>query len=87
MWTVIAMFVVTLSGLTALIHQFVWDRLLRLHFGADDIATTLVTATFIFGLGLGAVLFGRQWRRPFFVYGLLEVGIGIFAILSFPFVS
>lgn len=74
--------VLTFSGFCSLIYQVVWDRLVRTNFGGDHISSTIVTGTFLLGLGFGAFLFGRTFKRPFVVYAAVEAGIGAFAWIS-----
>ena len=76
-----------LSGAAALLYQVVWSRLLGLVFGNTTYAISTVLAAFMGGLALGSYLGGRwadRLRRPLFAYGLLEVGIGAYGLLS-PF--
>ncbi len=73
------------SGAAGLIDQVAWLRYLALVFGNTTFATATLLAVFMAGLGLGAVLFGRladRTVRPLTVYALLEVGVGLFAVLS-----
>lgn len=72
------------SGLSSLIYQVVWTRLLVLVFGSTTFATATVLAVFMAGLALGSYLAGRvsdRLRRPFLFYGVLEGIIGIWALL------
>lgn len=78
---------VMLSGFCSLVYQVVWDRTIRYNFGGDNVSAAIVTATFLLGLGIGAFAFGRWRRRAFLTYSLLELGIGIYAILSFHIMS
>lgn len=73
---------VSFSGFCSLVYQVVWDRSVRTNFGGDNVSSAIVTGTFLLGLGLGAVLFGRNWRRPFHVYAAVEAAIGAYAIVS-----
>ena len=60
--------------------------MLGLVFGATALAVSTVLASFMAGLALGSYVFGRQIDRrgnPLVIYGLLEIGIGLFAVL-FP---
>ena len=75
------------SGVTGLMYEVVWSRLLGLVFGNTVYAISTVLAAFMGGLALGSYLGGRwadRLRRPLFAYGLLEVGIGAYGLLS-PF--
>lgn len=72
-----------LSGAIALVYQVIWFRRLAHAFGSSSLAGTAVLAGFLLGLGLGAWAFGRladRLRRPLFAYGLLEVGIALYAL-------
>ena len=75
------------SGVSALMYEIVWTRLLTLVFGHTVYAVSTVLAAFMAGLALGSFLFGRVVdRRPraaIDLYAYLEVGIGIYALL-FP---
>jgi spermidine synthase len=73
------------SGATGLIYEVLWTRLLGLVFGHTVFAITTVLAAFMAGLGLGSYLFGKIADRsahPLRLYGLLEVGIGVYALLT-----
>ncbi len=73
------------SGAAGLIDQVAWLRYLALVFGNTTLATATLLAVFMAGLGLGALLFGRladRTPRPLTIYALLEVGVGLFAIVS-----
>ncbi len=73
-----------LSGGVGLIYEVLWTRMLGLVFGHSVFAITTVLAAFMSGLGLGSYLFGRMADRhanPLRLYGLLEVGVGVYALL------
>ena len=78
---------VGVSGFCSLVYQVVWDRTLKCNFGGDTTSSAVVTATFLLGLGLGAVGFGRWRRRAFVTYALVEIGIGLYGICSFGLLS
>ena len=74
------------SGLTALIYQSIWARQLQLVFGTSQFAIATVLAAFMAGLAAGGFLMARKAdtiARPLFVYGMLEIFIGLYALL-FP---
>jgi spermidine synthase len=76
-----------LSGATGLIYEVLWARMLGLVFGATTLAVSTVLAAFMGGLALGSALAGRmatRIKRPIRTYGLLEIGIAIYA-LGVPF--
>ncbi len=73
-----------LSGTTGLIYEVVWARMLGLVFGATTLAVSTVLASFMGGLALGSALAGRaaaRLKRPLRAYGLIELGIAIYALL------
>ena len=74
-----------LSGATSLVYEVVWLRKLTLIFGSTQFATSTILSIFMAGLALGAFLAGRQLTRTSMpalkIYGLLEVGIGLYALL------
>ena len=75
-----------LSGMCALIYEVVWQRELVLIFGSTTFATATILAALMAGMALGSFYFGRlvdRYNQPLKIYALLEVGLGIFAIL-FP---
>lgn len=73
-----------LSGATSLVYEVVWLRKLILIFGSTQFATSTVLSTFMAGLALGAFVAGRWITRshiaPLKIYGLLEIGIGVYAL-------
>lgn len=75
-----------LTGACGLVYENVWIHGFSRVFGSTLLATSTVVAVFFAGLALGSRLFGR-WsvaaRRPARVYGLIELGVGAFA-LAFP---
>lgn len=77
-----------LSGATGLAYEVIWTRMLVRVFGASSFAVSTVLATYMAGLAVGSYLFGRLIDRkgnPILIYGLLELGIGAFALI-FPFI-
>jgi spermidine synthase len=72
------------SGASALVYEVVWGRMLTLVFGGTSFAISTVLAAFMGGLALGSYVFGKLIDRrghPLLVYGLLEAGIGLWALL------
>lgn len=77
-----------LSGATGLIYEVLWARMLGLVFGATTVAVSTVLAAFMGGLAIGSALAGRigvKIARPIRAYGLLEIGIALYA-LAVPFI-
>lgn len=69
-----------LSGVAALLFESLWFVQASLAFGNSVWASALVLAGFMGGLGIGnaaAIRFADRWRRPLFVYAILEVAVGV----------
>lgn len=79
-----------ISGFTALVFEVVWAKQAALLLGNTTFASAAVIAAFMTGLALGSFRFGRVAdARPedsLRLYGILEGGIGLFALL-FPVVT
>ena len=72
------------SGAAGLIYESVWLRELIFVFGGTTYAVTTVLAAFLAELGLGSYFAGRwcyRLQRPGRVFGLLEIGIGLYALV------
>jgi spermidine synthase len=76
-----------LSGLAGIVYQIGWARQFALVFGTTEVAVTLVLASYMAGLGLGAWLVQRFLpliERPVRVYAVLEVIVGVSAVALVP---
>jgi spermidine synthase len=74
------------SGFSSLIYEVVWMRRLSLFFGSDVYSAALTLSAFMGGLTLGslaAAKYSDHLKKPLVWYGLLEISIGIYALL-FP---
>jgi len=72
-----------LSGLSGLIYEVIWTRVLLTVFGATIYAVSTVLAAFMGGLALGSWGGGKladRIRRPLRFYGILEILIGCMAV-------
>src|SRR5262245_57623227 len=72
-----------LSGISGLIYQVVWMRMLTRILGCTIYASSTVLASFMAGLAIGSFLAGRwidRSRSPVRWYGILELGIAISGI-------
>ncbi len=74
-----------MSGFCALVYEVVWSRMLVLVMGNTIFATTTILTVFMAGLSLGGLFWGnavdKTHKNPLFLFGCLEGGIGISAIL------
>jgi spermidine synthase len=74
-----------LSGAAALIYQVTWIKKFSSLFGLQVLSVSLVLGTFMAGLAVGSLIFGRLSDRksPLLLYVLLEFALALFAVL-FP---
>ena len=73
-----------LSGFCGLVYEVIWEHRLELIFGVSAYAVATVIASYMAGLSIGSVLFGKlvdKKRDPLAVYGLLEICIGVYALM------
>ena len=74
------------SGVSALIYQVCWQRLLFQTFGVDMESVTVIVSTFMLGLGVGALAGGQCADRfpgqLLSMFALIELGIAVFGCLS-----
>src|SRR5262245_52579375 len=72
-----------LSGFSALLYETAWSREFAFVFGTSELAVVAVLAAYMGGLALGAALaarFAPRIRRPVLAYGVLELGIALWAL-------
>jgi len=72
------------SGFAALIYQVVWMRQFALFLGSDVYAAAITLSVFMGGLSLGSWLAGKfadRLARPLAGYGLIEIAIGLYALV------
>ncbi len=73
------------SGATSLVYEVLWLRELILILGSTLFATSAVLSSFMGGLAAGSYAAGRLADRraivPLRIYGLLELGIGLCALV------
>ena len=74
-----------LSGISALVYQVLWLRLLSLTFGVTIYAASTVLAAFMAGLAVGSFGAGRladRTRHPLRLFGIVEILIGLIALVT-----
>ena len=78
--------VFTISGVSALLYQLIWQRALLLIYGSNIESVTMVVSAFMLGLGLGSLAGGAVSKRPgvplLFLFGCVEVLIGLYGAIS-----
>ncbi|MHC4216311.1 MAG: hypothetical protein ACYSWP_23415, partial [Planctomycetota bacterium] len=76
-----------LSGLTGLIYEILWTRMIVEIIGGAPFAVSIILTIYMGGLGLGSYLAGRTIDRTaepmklVRIYGLLELAIGAYALV------
>ncbi len=78
------------SGCAGLIYEIVWEKVLELYFGVTMVAVTLIVAAYMGGMGLGSLIGGRIVRKlksVLLVYGLVELGIAAFGLISIRLIA
>lgn len=73
------------SGISGLIYQVLWLRILSLVFGVTVFAVSTVLASFMAGLAVGSFGAGKvadRLRNPLAAYGVVEVVIGLTALVT-----
>lgn len=79
-----------ISGAAALMYEVIWTRALSLVLGSTVYAVSTMLTAFMSGLALGSYLggiAGDRHRNPLFLFGLCEIGIGIFGVLTIPLIQ
>ena len=76
-----------ISGVSALIYQVAWQRILVLHSGVGMYSIAMIVAAFLAGLGIGSYWGGVISKKlsqlsALRVFAFLELGVGLFALLS-----
>lgn len=74
-----------LSGVSGLVYQVLWLRVLALVFGVTTWAAATVLSSFMGGLALGSFAGGRladRSRTPLLWYGLAEILVGLSALAT-----
>lgn len=78
--------VFVLSGISALIYQMVWQRMLLMIYGSNVESVAMVVAAFLMGLGIGSLIGGvasRSERLPLvLLFSAAELGIALYGLAS-----
>ena len=74
-----------ISGISGLIYEIVWLRILSRVIGVTTYATAVTLAAFMLGLALGSVIFGKladKRNNQLLLYSILQGGIAITAAFT-----
>ena len=83
-WAVFVACLFFFSGFAALVYQVMWMRRLSLFFGSDVYSAAITLSAFMGGLSLGSWIAYRvvdRLARPLLWYGLIEICIGVYALM------
>ena len=76
-----------ISGFCALAYEVLWTRILVFFLGSTTYAFATMLAAFLFGIALGSMVFSRwvdRIRQPVITFGIVQLGIGLFALVLMP---
>ena len=79
-----------LSGISGLIYETVWLRMLIRVLGNTVYATSIILAAFMAGLALGSFALGKfsgRTKNPLKLYAVLEMGVALSALALLPVFS
>lgn len=79
-------FIFFFSGMSAIIYQIAWQKLLLQNLGSDTESVTIIVSTFMAGLGFGALMGGfitKKFKNIIFFFFIFEFLIGAFGLISF----
>ncbi len=83
LYSLIAILFIT-SGAIGLVYEIVWFKYLSLFLGNTTYAQSIVLASFMVGLAVGATLWGSRAdksKKPLAIYAILEILIGVYCLL------
>jgi len=76
----------TLSGISALLYQLIWQRALMTIFGSNIESVTMVVSAFMLGLGIGSLVGGAVSKRRgiplLLIFAAVEISIGVYGAIS-----
>ncbi|MFQ5430974.1 MAG: fused MFS/spermidine synthase [Nitrospinota bacterium] len=84
----LALLLITISGFNALIYEVLWTRAFIVFFKSTVYLFSNLLTVFLFGIALGSHLATRILDKhgdPVKLFGIAQVGIGLFGILSIIF--
>jgi spermidine synthase len=92
-FSLLVLFCFFLSGIAGLIYQILWLRMIDKVVGSAPLAVATVLSVFMGGLALGSWLAGKyidrisSRRNLLFLYGKVEIAIGIYGVMLPLFIS
>ena len=83
----LVLWAIGVSGFCALAYEVLWTRIMVFFLGSTTYAFATMLAAFLFGIALGSVVFARwvdRMQQPITVFGIVQLGIGLFALILMP---
>ena len=83
----LALWGIGISGFCALAYEVLWTRIMVFFLGSTTYAFATMLAAFLFGIALGSMVFARwvdRMKQPVAVFGAVQLGIGLFALILMP---
>ncbi len=78
------LFIIFLSGITAMLYEIVWTKVIILSIGSSTYAFGIVLIAFIFGIASGSIFFSKISEKKidlFFILSIIQIGIGVASII------
>ena len=83
----LALWAIGISGFCALAYEVLWTRIMVFFLGSTTYAFATMLAAFLFGIALGSMVLARwvdRIKQPVAVFGIIQLGIGLFALILMP---
>ncbi len=83
----LVLWAIGISGFCALAYEVLWTRIMVFFLGSTTYAFATMLAAFLFGIALGSIVFARwvdRMKQPVAVFGIVQLGIGLFALILMP---
>jgi len=83
----VSLWVFALEGVTSLVYQMAWVRMLIFFITTAVYSFTTIVSTFLVGLSLGAFVCRRRvdrLRNPYIALGVIEMAIAVSALVTIP---
>ena len=83
----LVLWAIGISGFCALAYEVLWTRIMVFFLGSTTYAFATMLAAFLFGIAVGSMVFSRwvdRIKQPIAVFGVVQLGIGLFALILMP---
>ena len=83
----LVLWAIGVSGFCALAYEVLWTRIMVFFLGSTTYAFATMLAAFLFGIALGSMVLSRwvdRIKRPIAVFGAVQLGTGLFALILMP---